>query len=144
MNKKILKLLYRSFDTPLNEYEEEKLKKALSESEDLRREKERVENIREMITESGDSSFSPFFADKVMREINTLSEETIHLEMITDWLSLFFKRVAIAGAVVAAILIFYNLKDASQVSLAEVFNVPEITVEEIVEPVFTLEIGEYQ
>jgi len=144
MNKKILKLLYRSFDTPLNEYEEKKLKKALAESEGLRKEKERVENLRGMITESGDSSFSPFFADKVMREINTLSEETIHLEMITDWLSLFFKRVAIAGAVVAAILIFYNLKDASQVSLAEVFNVPEITVEEIVEPVFTLEIGEYQ
>jgi len=143
MNKKIVKLLYRSFDAPLKKHEKEKLEKALSKSAKLRKEKERIENIRKSVPQIAGSSFSPFFSSKVMREINTLDENVFYLASTMEWFTSLFKKIAIAGAVGIIALIIYNVSDVSQISVSKIFGVPEVTVEEIIEPVFTLEMGEY-
>ena len=143
MNKKIVKLLYRSFDGPINDREKEALEKALRESEPLQQEKKRIENIRKSVTQAADSGFSPFFTDKVMREINNLNENVLNLESAAEWFISLFRKIAIAGSIAIIALLIYNATDISQISVSKIFGVPEITVEEIVEPVFTLEMGEF-
>ena len=65
MAKKILKLLYRSFDEELNQKEKERLDRALKESEKLRKEKDQILAQRQALAESSASSFEQFFAERV-------------------------------------------------------------------------------
>ena len=69
MDKKIVELLYRSFDDELSQAEQQQLDQALLESKDLREEKTRIAQMRTAISDSGEKSFKPFFAEKVIRRI---------------------------------------------------------------------------
>ena len=57
MKKTLLELLYRSFDTQLSAQENDKLEEALAKSEELRRERERIRNLRAEISQHGKASF---------------------------------------------------------------------------------------
>ena len=50
MNERILELLYRSFDGALADDEQRELRDALAASQDFRREKSRIEAMRQPIT----------------------------------------------------------------------------------------------
>ncbi len=71
MNKKILKLLYRSFDTELSQKDQRRLDDALEKSEALRLERDRAFAQRQDLAKSGSQSYSPFFAEKVMGKIES-------------------------------------------------------------------------
>lgn len=141
MNKEILVLLNKSFDMQLTEEEEKRLAEELDESEELRQEKSRIERIRTEITKTSATSFSPFFTEKVMREIDSIDESVLDFELISEWFTYLFRRIVFAGVAAAIILILFNFIIADQVSLAGAFGIPEITIEEVIEPVFAFNTG---
>lgn len=137
IDKKILDLLYRSFDDDLEEKEQNQLAEALKDSEDLRKEKERIEAQRRAVSDSAAQSFKPFFAERVMSRIHALGEKEDTLEAFYESLKAVFRRLAIVGAVVMIALISYNLIIGEGLSPDEAFYVSELTFEEILQlPLF--------
>lgn len=134
MNSKILELLYRSFDRELNPNEQHQLEQALAGSKELREEKERIANMRTMISDSSEEKFHPFFAEKVMRRIR--EEQT--QENFLDSLVHVFRPVAIAATVVLIALMSYNVLKSNEVSVASAFAQPEITLEQALDPTLSL------
>ncbi len=136
INNKILKLLYRSFDSDLNEKEKRRLEEALETSKELRREKEQILAQRQTISENAVASFKPFFAERIIRRIDAVKEEN-GLEAFYEALKAIFRRFAIAGVVIMIVLIFYNFKTGESMSMDEVFFASDVTFEEILDlPLF--------
>jgi anti-sigma factor RsiW len=133
MNEKALELLYRSFDEELDAGERRALREALAQSETLRREKERIATMREMIYAGGSDAFRPFFAERVMKRLAGLRGTRNGIQTLQDWLSRVFRRVALVGAAVAAGLVVFNLIQAEGISLAAAFGISDISIEEILE-----------
>lgn len=137
MNKKILKLLYRSFDEDLDEKEQKLLEEALKKSEELRREKEQILAQRQAVSQSAVKSFKPFFAERVMKRINALGKKENALENFYDSLKAMFWRFATVGAVGLIALIIYNLIAGNSLPLEEAFFISDLTFEEILQmPLF--------
>jgi anti-sigma factor RsiW len=133
MNEKILELLYRSFDGDLSAREEQALREGLESSEELRRERRRIEAMRGMVSAAGADTFGPYFAERVMTRVAGLREVRNGMATVMDWLPRVFRRVAFVGAMVAAGLVAVNLVQAGGVSLAAVFGISPIPIEEIIE-----------
>lgn len=137
MNKKILKLLYRSFDDDLDAKEQKQLAEALENSEELRKEKEQVEAQRQAISDSAAQSFKPFFAERMMSRIQALGEKENILETFYETFKAAFWRFAATGAVIMIALISINLVIGEGLSMDEAFYVSELTFEEILQlPLF--------
>lgn len=136
MNKKILELLYRSFDDDLDEKEQKQLAEALENFDELRREKEEISAQRKAISSSAAQSFKPFFAERVMERIDSTYEKN-GLEIFYETLKAVFRRFAIIGAVLLIALILYNLGTGDSLSMDEAFYVSDLTFEEILQqPLF--------
>ena len=131
MKKKILKLLYRSFDEELNMKEQKRLEEALKKSSDLRREKELIAEQRQAISQSASSSFQPLFAERVINGITSLEKTENGLELFYKTLRTAFQRFAIVGAVIALILITFNLGIGDSLSSEEIFFISDATYEEL-------------
>ena len=130
-NKKILKLLYRSFDAELKEKEKRLLEQALEKSEGLRKEKELIMERRQAIAESASQSFRAQFADRVMARIAGIDQEESSMESFYEGLKIAFKRLAIIGAVAVLALIFFNLIKGDIIPVEEVFFASDMAFEEI-------------
>jgi hypothetical protein len=90
-------LLLRSFDEELSAKDSLKLRKALSESEDLRKEKKAIEEMRNILA-ADTARFNEGFADRVMEKLDAEESQPV-IPLYTV-----FKRMAISG--VAAIIVF--------------------------------------
>ncbi len=130
MDKKALKLLYRSFEEKLKEREQNQLKEALEKSEELRREKEKITEMRKAVSESAYGTFEPFFAERVMNRI-VAEEKERAVVSVFEPLKAVFQRLAIAAAIVIIVLIVYNLSIGESFTMNEAFYVSELTSEEI-------------
>jgi hypothetical protein len=136
MNKKILKLLYRSFDDELKDKEKKQLAEALQRSEALRREKESIISQRKAIFESSERSFKPFFAERVISNIQSAKGANGFIAFYES-LKLLFRRLVIVGAVVLIVLISFNLAKDDSLSMEEVFYTSDVTFEKILDlPLF--------
>ena len=136
MNKKILELLYLSFDSNLDEKEQKQLAEALKNSEELRKEKEQILAQRRTVSDSAERSFKPFFAERVMNRIDSISEKN-GLEIFYETLKSVFRRFAIVSAVIMIVLISYNLATRDSLSSEEIFYASDVTFEEILDlPLF--------
>lgn len=136
MDKKILELLYRSFDDELGEKEQKQLEEALKGSEELRKKKEKITTLREAVSKGAAQSFKPFFAERVVNRIQSLDEKN-GLETFYEALKAVFRRFAIIGAAVMIVLIAYNLGTGDSLSSDEVFYASDTTYEEILDlPLF--------
>jgi hypothetical protein len=132
-NKKILNLLYRSFDKNLNEKEQKILAEALENSPGLRREKEQLEAQRQAVADTAVPSFKPFFVERVMEQVNALEGKTngLDLQMFYESLVTVFRKVAITGAVISIILFIYNLGIGEILPLEEAMTMSDLTLREI-------------
>ena len=131
MDKKILKLLYRSFDDELNKKERDKLEKALKKSKELQEEREQIIAQRQALAASSPPSFNAFFAERVMNRIETLGQKNNGLESFYETLILMFRRFAIVGAAILLLLLIYNLQTGNILSSDEVLFASDFTFEEI-------------
>ena len=132
-NKKMLKLLYRSFDDRLKEKERQILIQALEDSPGLRREKERIEAQRKAVANTAAQSFKPFFVERVMEQVNALGGKTNGLgrQMFYESLVSVFRRFAVAGAVISVLLFIYNQGIGDILSLEEALTMSDITLRAI-------------
>jgi len=132
-NKKILKLLYRSFDHRLKEKEQKKLAQALEHSPGLQQEKKQIEAQRKILANTEIQSFKPFFVERVMAQVNALGGKTngLDLQMFYESLVSVFRRFAVAGAVISVLLFFYNLGVGEILPLEEALTMSDITLRAI-------------
>ncbi len=132
-NKKILKLLYRSFDDRLKEKEQKKLAQALEHSPGLQQEKKQIEAQRKILANTAVQSFKPFFVERVMAQVNALGGKTngLDLQMFYESLVSVFRRFAVAGVVISVLLFFYNLEVGEILSLEEALTMSDITLRAI-------------
>jgi hypothetical protein len=131
MDKKILKLLYRSFDDDLDKKEKDQLEEALQKSDALRKERERILAQRQAIRESPKSFFKPNFAERVMGRIDSLGEKKNGFETFYETLLAMFRRLALAGAAILLLLLIYNLRTGDALSTDEIFYSSDVAIEEI-------------
>lgn len=137
IDKKILDLLYRSFDSDLGEEEKKLLDEAMKKSEELRKEKEQIKAQRQAVSDSAARTFKPFFAERVMSRIRVIGEKENTLETFYASLKVVFQRFAIVSAIILIALISYNLIIGEGLSPDEAFYVSELTFEEILQlPLF--------
>lgn len=133
MNKTILELLYRSLDGELTPDEQASLNEALAASEELRAEKRRLHAIRQAVAQGAVDTFKPFFAARVMQRIAQAAEPRQASESFFGGLIYTFRRVALAGAMIIAAFIIYNITASDQISFTTVLGAPEISIEEVFE-----------
>lgn len=137
MNKKVLKLLYLSFDKDLNKKEQKQLAEALKTSEELRQEKKQIEIQRSAISNNVPQSFSPHFAERVMNSIQTMKENENGLVTFYKTLKTLFWRLAVIGAIGLIALMLINLTVGENLLSKESFYVSNMTFEEILQiPLF--------
>jgi anti-sigma factor RsiW len=137
MAKKILKMLYRSFDDELDPDERKHLDQALKESEELQREKDRILAQRQALAESPEPSFESRFPERVMGRIETLRRGKNGFESFYDTLLLIFRRFAIVGAALLLLLLIYNLQTKDALSTDEIFYASDAAIEKMIDlPLF--------
>jgi len=137
MDKKLQDLLYRFFDSDLNPEEKKRLEEALSRSKELRQEKEMIASLRENIKGNQNTSFSPFFADKVMATIQSVKKDD-ESEKFFDSLFILFRPIAIAATVLIIIIAGYNMSTTGHFSLEGALGVPDVTVDDVYDPTLAL------
>lgn len=131
MNKKLIKLLYRSFDDDLKPKEQKQLAEALEKSQELQKEKERIAAQRLILSENAPPSFQPFFAERVMAHLASAEKRGNGL---TAWYNAFkaiFLRFALVGLIIMVILVTYNLSIDDSLSSEEIFFTSDVTYEEL-------------
>lgn len=131
MNKKSIKLLYRSFEKTLTPAEERRLEKALAASAELRSERNRIIQLRKLVTDGAAHSFRPFFAEKVLHRIRAAG---IPADSFFDSLVTVFRPVAIAITILITVLLSYNLFKSENKSFASALAEPEIKLEQALDP----------
>ncbi|NOX85421.1 MAG: hypothetical protein GXO86_05585 [Chlorobi bacterium] len=104
--KKIKEILLKSFDAELTPQERKLLDEALQNSEELRKEKRELEQMRGMFA-GQEASFDTGFADRVMEH---LEAETVNPPKTVEMYSV-FKRVAFVGiaAIIALLITIYYI-----------------------------------
>jgi hypothetical protein len=137
MNKKIQKLLYRSFDALLSFKEQQQLDLALKHSKELQKEKKQLETIRQSISLDSSRSFKPFFAERIIQRIKLPKKKNIDQEIFFESLISIFKRVTVCTALIVIILAIFNLFESGELSLASALGQPEIKLEEAMDPFLT-------
>jgi hypothetical protein len=137
MDKNLKELLYRSFDSGLDQREKIMLEKALASSKELRQEKEIIESLRQDIHGVKDTPFSAGFADKVMKAITNQRSEN-ETEQFFDSLFVFFRPIAIAATVLIIIIAGYNMSSSGQYSVEGALGIPEVTVDDVYDPSLAL------
>ena len=137
MDKKLQDLLYRSFDSDLNPDEKKGLIEALSRSKELRQEKEMIASLRENIKGNQNTSFRPFFADRVMATIQSVKKDD-ESEKFFDSLFVLFRPIAIAATVLIIIIAGYNMSTTGHFSLEGALGVPDVTVDDVYDPTLAL------
>ena len=100
MDNKLLHLLQKSFDSPLNSEERSLLEEGLAVSPELNEEKNRLVRLRNLLINQ-DIRFGPYFASKVMNKINNLKPEA----EFSQGIIFAFKRVAIPMLAAAVVLL---------------------------------------
>ncbi len=136
-HKKVLNLLYRSFDTDLGEREKQRLDEALEQSKNLREERELIVSRRQAVADSAAGTFRPYFADRVMSQIAAIGDKKDTQDSFYDSLMFVFRRLAVVGSLVMIGLIFFNLIKGHVIPVDEIFFASDLALEEILNlPIF--------
>ncbi len=130
MYKKALELLYRSFDARLSQRNQRKLAETLERSPELRNEKKRIQEQRDLLAKSSAHSFGPHFADRVIQSLHAEAGVNSWDQFYEALLTL-FRRFAVIGALALLLLLSYNLKLGDKLSLEEVFFASDAAYEEL-------------
>jgi hypothetical protein len=131
MNKRHIDLLYRSLDSLLGVPDQVELERALSESTELRAEKKRIEELREVFKHSGSKKFEPFFTERVLQRISLLQRRPESEVDFFAYLVYLFRRVAVAAAVVCLLIITYNIIENNGLSMNNLLGFQDYTIEDV-------------
>ena len=113
------KLLKDSFDRELTLQEREILQEALKNDSDLKKEAIALQKIRDVL-KNENTSFSPFFAEKVMNRIDRQKDNTLEFA---------FKRIALPGLIAATILLLISILGGDSFSIETLMGVETLQPE---------------
>ena len=131
MMEKYLDLLYRSFDASLSPREQEELDHMLESDALLRREKEKIFEMRKVLAESGTREFPSFFVERVMSRITSWQiKEEIWYESIMG----VFRPIAVTAIMLLIILLTYSFNANKKISFNSAMNTPSVSVEDAFDP----------
>jgi anti-sigma factor RsiW len=130
MNEKVYNLLLRSLDTALTPQEQHRLDQALSRSETLRLEMERLQAMRQSIRRSGKRTFRPFFAEHVMQRIESFARQKPAEETFFFALKEVFRPVVIGAVIFIAVMLSYQAVRHDGVAFAGVADQSDVTLDE--------------
>jgi anti-sigma factor RsiW len=137
MDERILKLLYRSLDSPLKKKEEERLNRALAQSAELRKRRDEILAMRRALVEGSVRAFRPGFAERVLRRVRADAGPGDRSEALARAYAAAFKRIAIAGLIVLAVLVSYNLVKGDLLPGDAIFYASNLAVGKLLQvPVF--------
>ena len=137
MGKRILKLVYRSLDAPLKRKEQERLRRALAASGDLRRQRDEIIALRQAVADGAARSFRPEFADRTLDRLRSGPAREDRLAALLRAYAAAFKPVAIAGLVILAVLVSYNLANRELMPRDAIFYASDLAVDKLLHlPVF--------
>jgi len=130
MNKKMRKLLYRSFDQSLTESEANSLENYKKQYPEFQKETALVLEIRKNLMGNNDETFSPFFAEKVVNNLAAAAKKMQNNDNFNALLSV-FRPVAFATSLVIAGILIYNLNGSNVYHMEDIFGIPAIGIENI-------------
>jgi anti-sigma factor RsiW len=133
-------LLHRSLDGPLSISESEHLKKLVSLDAEARSELEALRGLRERlrpaVETAAQASVRPFFVDRVMRRLQSLSTAVRPSpeEMLARSLSWSFWRLGLAASLLVLGLAFYNSRlpqsyDTQRGAIEVVLALPPVSLD---------------
>ncbi len=114
-----LKLLKESYDRELTLQEREILQEALENDSDLKKEAVALQKMRDIL-KNKNTSFSPFFVEKVMNRIDRQEDKTLEFA---------FKRIALPGLIAATILLLISLLGGDSFSIETLMGVETLKPE---------------
>lgn len=132
MNKKRLSLLLRSFDTPLDEAQRNRLDQALKNDPRLLSEKNVIESLRQDIRASGYGPFSPGFAQRVTACILQLDTRvTASPDLFYEALTGAFRKLAWVGGLAILVLSVIHITQGNALSLETIWQLTDDSVAEL-------------
>lgn len=137
MDRKILKLLYRSLDIALKKKGQRRLARALEESAELRQHQAELEALRQAIAEGAVRSFRPQFAERTINRFQSGRESAEYEDILFGAYRTVFRRAAFVGLVILVALVSYNLAHKDLLPQDTMFYVSDLTVGRILQvPIF--------
>lgn len=134
MDKRTLKLLYRSLDSPLNPKEQRRLEAALAGSEELRRRREKIIALRQALADGATRSFRPGFADRTLERLRSAPASGDRWLAVLRNYAAAFKPVAIVGLILLAVLVSYNLANRELMPKDAIFYASDLAVGRLLHP----------
>lgn len=137
MDRKILKLLYRSLDLTLKEKDQRRLDRALEESVELRQHQADLLAMRQVIADGAVRSFRPQFVERAMNRIQSGGDSAAYEDVLFGAYRTVFRRAAVAGLVLIVALVSYNIANKDLLPQDAIFYVSDLTMGKILQvPVF--------
>jgi hypothetical protein len=137
MDRKVLKLLYRSLDFALKKKNQRRLDRALQESEELRRHRAELLAMRQAVGDGAVRSFRPQFVERTMARIHSGRDSVDNRDIFFRVYRAMFLRVALVGLLILVGLISYNITHKDLVPRDAMFYLSDRTVGRILEvPIF--------
>jgi anti-sigma factor RsiW len=137
MDRKILKLLYRSLDLMLKEKDQRRLDRALGESPELRQHQAELLAIRRAIADGAVRSFRPQFVERAMNRIQSGGDSAAYEDVLFGAYRAVFRRAAVVGLVILAVLVSYNIMHKELLPQDTIFYVSDLTIGKILQvPIF--------
>ncbi len=137
MSRKMLKLLYRSFDKSLTEDERHQLDSALQRSANLRETKSQIEALRGGISSIRFKPARPFLGERVVRRLVSAADPRIAGERFWEVLFDSFRRVALIASIVLVAVVGFRWLTGGFGS-----STKEVVLEDIIENETTVAMGE--
>jgi anti-sigma factor RsiW len=137
MDRKILKLLYRSLDLFLKEKDRRRLDRALEESTELRQHQADLLAMRQAVADGAVRSFRPQFVERAMNRIQSGGDSAAYEDVLFGAYRRVFKRAAVVGVVILVALVSYNLAHKDLLPQDTIFYVSDLTMGKILQvPIF--------
>jgi hypothetical protein len=133
MDRKILKLLYRSLDFTLKKKDRRRLDRALEESAELRQHKAELAAMRQAIADGAVRSFRPQFVERAMARIQSGGESAEYQDILFGAYRTMFRRAAFVGLVILVVLVSYNIAHKDLLPQDTIFYVSDLTIDRILQ-----------
>jgi|GEM_PF-3848557 len=131
------KIIYKSLDNILSEKEEMMLKKKLSSSMRLRKEKYKIERLRFMLVAYQSGTFKPDFETSLLRKINQVKYQ---LDKFYKEIKYAFKRFVYAALLMIAFLILFNIEEEGEI---KILNKNQVKIGEALNSEYFYSVWEY-
>lgn len=131
-NRKLEKLLYKSFDAVLTTQEAEKLNTGLRELPELRNTYEQIRRLRGNLNGITSPDIKPFFEERLLNKIS-LNNNSIIVSW-ADTLMSPFRQIAFTAMVILMFLVVYNINAGNYSGISDILGSDETPIEYALDP----------